>query len=127
MWKVPCLHRSRQFEETRIDGRSRAPERNAQRRLWRLDRVSLTNLGPQNRSESLRKFRIQQLREPRIVNHALEVVVGPGLEPVLRIQFDRLRQAVETVLRLAGNGVKQCQSIEGEIGVGVVCQDAFQL
>ena len=52
---------------------------------------------------ALRKFRIQQLREARVIHHALEVVVRPGLKSVLRIELDGLRQAVETILRLAGD------------------------
>jgi hypothetical protein len=40
---------------------------------------------PEGKMHALRKFRIQQLREARVVDHALEVVVGPGLEAVLGI------------------------------------------
>ena len=56
---------------------------------------------PAGQMHALRKFRIQQLCEARVVDHALEVVVGAGLEAVLRIQLDGLREAVEAVLRLA--------------------------
>ena len=76
---------------------------------------------------ALRKFRIQQLREARIVNHALEVVVGPRLEAVFGIQLDGLRKAVQAVLRLAGDGVKQRQPVKGEVSAWVVGQDAFEL
>ena len=43
---------------------------------------------------ALRKFRIQQLCEAGVIDHALEVIVRSCLKPVLGIELDGLRQAV---------------------------------
>jgi hypothetical protein len=73
---------------------------------------------------ALRNLRIQQLGKARIVDHALEVVVGARLEAVPGIQFDGASEVGETILRMPGDGVEQRQPVKCVVGVGMGGQNA---
>jgi len=69
--------------------------------------------------ETLGDLGIQKLGKPRVVGHALEVVVDPRLETVLVVQFNSPPQIPEAVLGAPGHRVQQRQPIEGEVGFGI--------
>src|ERR1700728_2439450 len=75
---------------------------------------------PQKSQVSLRYFRIQQLREPRVVDHILEIVIGAGLKPIFRIQLDRLGKVVEAALYASRDRIDQGQAIERVIGLRII-------
>ena len=77
--------------------------------------------------QTLWNFRIQQLREARVVHHALKVIIGARLEAVFRVQVDGFRETIKTILRLASNGIDHRKPVESEIRFRMVCQQAFQL
>jgi len=70
---------------------------------------------------------IQQFRKPRVVRHALKVIVRTGLEPVPGVQFDGLAQVTEAVLSAPRDGVQQRQPIKSVVGLWMGFQDAIEL
>src|ERR1019366_1890862 len=66
--------------------------------------------------EGLWNLWIEQLGEPRVVHHALEVVVDTGLQPVPGVQVDGPGEVLETFLRAPGNRIENRQPIKRVIG-----------
>src|ERR1035438_5755244 len=74
-----------------------------------------------------RNLRVQQLGKARIVHHALEVVVGARLEPVLGIQFDGLRKMLQAILRTPCDRVQQREPVKSVIGPRMIGQNVEEL
>src|ERR1035437_9489574 len=75
--------------------------------LYRAARVHSRDLG------------IKKLSKPGIVHHALEVVVGARLKPILWIQFDGAGQIFEAILGAASHRVQQRESVESIVCTGI--------
>ncbi len=75
----------------------------------------------------LRDFRVEQFGESRVVVHVLEVSVGAGLKAVAAIGGNGLREAVEAVFHLAGDGVEDGEPVVGVCGLGADAEDGEEL
>jgi len=75
----------------------------------------------------LRDFRVEQFSETRIIDHALEVVVGTGLEAVSWVELDGTGEVVEAVLSATGDGVEDGQTVKGVVNVWVAIENGEEL
>ena len=74
-----------------------------------------------------RDFRIEELREPRIIGHVLEIGIVSRLEAIRAIQLDGFIQIAQTVLGAIGEAIQQSQTVEGKVGLSVLLQNLFHV
>src|SRR5713226_9924423 len=71
------------------------------------------------------RFWIEQLGEPRIVGHVLEVRIIAGLKTVLRIHADGIAQISKGAFHLTSQAVNHGHAVKSEVGFGILFQDLF--
>src|ERR1700733_1341542 len=72
-------------------------------------------------------LRIEQLREAWIVSHILKVRVGTRLDSIAWILPDRLRQVLETLMRVACHAGQDRQPVQSILGLIVRLQNELEL